>query len=117
MTPEELEEIVDRLERLTKVPDDVLCEIVTREGLSFWVFDRDAMPELSGAPDADRHLAAWLCRGCPVIDECLELELRAAGPDTVGVWGGLSDTDRRELYRYWAARLISNLRTDGGDAR
>lgn len=117
MTPEEFEEIVDRLERLAKVPDDALCDVVTRDGLCFWVFDREAMPEMSGSAEADRRLAAWVCRGCPVIDECLELELRAAGPDTVGVWGAMSDTDRRELYRYWAARLISRLRDGGGDAR
>nr|WP_307868879.1 WhiB family transcriptional regulator [Umezawaea beigongshangensis] len=52
----------------------------------------------------DRELAARMCAGCSVRDECLELELRTAGDDTVGVWGGLSADDRRELHPYWLRR-------------
>ena len=36
--------------------------------------------------------------------ECLEFELRTAGADTVGVWGGLNENDRRALHAIWAAR-------------
>jgi WhiB family redox-sensing transcriptional regulator len=43
-------------------------------------------------------LAARLCAGCPVRRECLEFELRTAGADTVGVWGGLSEDDREAIY-------------------
>lgn len=101
MNRDDYDEIVFGLDRYVDVPDDVLCEVVTRDGLCFWVFDREEMPELSGEEDPDRELAARMCAGCPVMDECLELELRAAGDQTVGVWGALSDTDRRRVHRIW----------------
>ncbi|TCO61071.1 transcription factor WhiB [Actinocrispum wychmicini] len=59
----------------------------------------------------DRELAARLCSGCPVQDECLELELRTAGLDTVGVWGAMSEDDRRGLYSHWCQR---GERAEGG---
>jgi WhiB family redox-sensing transcriptional regulator len=104
------EEVAARLDRYATTPDDVLAEVVTREGLCFWAFDRADMPELTGEDTPDRELAAWLCAGCPVIDECLELDLRTAGADTVGVWGALPDTDRRALCPVWLHRR-------GGEAR
>jgi len=114
MHRDDYEEIVDRLGRYAEVPDDVLAEVVTRDGLCFWAYDREEMPELSGVEDADMELAAWLCAGCPVMDECLELELRSAGEDTVGVWGGLSEVDRRAIGRVWKWRHI-NRRPRGGE--
>ena len=100
-------ELAARLDRYADVPDEVLCEVVTRDGLCFWVFDRETMPELTGEDSPDRELAAALCAGCPVVDECLELELRTHGEDTTGVWGALPDTDRRELHRVWKWRHIN----------
>jgi len=96
--------IVARLERLRAVPDDVLWTLVTRDGLCFWAFDRRDIPPLSGVDGPDRALAEFLCAGCPVMDECLELELRKAGLDTVGVWGAMAEQHRRELYPVWAAQ-------------
>ncbi|RBM21659.1 transcription factor WhiB [Prauserella sp. PE36] len=104
---DDYDEIAESLDYLADLPDDVLCEVVTRDGLCFWAFDRDGMPDLTGVPDPDRALAAAACAGCPVIQECLELELRAAGADTVGIWGALADTDRREVYRVWKWRHIN----------
>ena len=93
-------EIAGRLGRLRQAPAAVLATLVRRDGA--------CMRPLTGAEPAwrdahltDRDLAAELCRGCPVQDPCLELELRTAGPDTVGVWGGLPDDDRRDLHRLW----------------
>lgn len=94
-------------DRYADVPDEVLCTLVTRDGLCFWVFDRDAMPELTGEDTPDRELAARLCAGCPAMAECLELELRTAGEHTVGVWGGLADNDRRAVYRVWKVRHVN----------
>ncbi|MTD54077.1 WhiB family transcriptional regulator [Amycolatopsis pithecellobii] len=111
MTPDDYAEIAKRLDRLAPVPDEVLADVVTREGLCFWMFDRDEIPELSGEDVPDRELAAWMCAGCPVIDECLELELRTAGEHTVGVWGALADTDRRAVHRLWRWR---RNRPEGG---
>jgi WhiB family redox-sensing transcriptional regulator len=110
MTDYDYTEMAARLDRYADVPGDVLREVVTRDGLCFWAFDRTDMPELSGEDSPDRELAARMCAGCPVIDECRELELRTAGPGTVGVWGALPDTDRRALYPVW-------LRRRGGEAR
>lgn len=104
MTPDDYAETAKRLDPLAPVPDEILAELVVRGGLCFWAFDRDEMPELSGQDEPDRELAAELCAGCPVIDECLELELRTAGEHTVGVWGALSETDRREVHRLWSWR-------------
>jgi WhiB family redox-sensing transcriptional regulator len=86
-----------RLDRLQQVPTDVLTTVVERQGLclsGLW---------LAVEPDEedDRALAQRLCEGCPVIDECLELELRIAGARTTGVWGALPEDDRRALHRVW----------------
>jgi WhiB family transcriptional regulator, redox-sensing transcriptional regulator len=110
MTDYDYEEMAAQLDRYADVPDDVLNDVVTSDGLCFWAFDRTDMPELSGEDSPDRELAARMCAGCPVIDECRELDLRTAGPVTVGVWGALPDTDRRALYPVW-------LRRRGGEAR
>ena len=110
MTEYDYTEMATQLDRYADVPDDVLKVVVTRDGLCFWAFDWADMPRLSGDCSPDRELAAWMCGGCPVIDQCRELDLRTAGPDTVGVWGALPDTDRRALYPVW-------LRRRGGEAR
>lgn len=112
MTPDDYAAIARRLDRHEAVPVDVLTGLVTREGLCFWAFDRDEMPELSGEDTPDRELAARLCAGCPVIDECLELELRTAGEETVGVWGALAETDRRAVHRMWRWRRAGS---EGGE--
>ncbi len=41
--------------------------------------------------------AKELCGGCPVRAECLELAL--AGDERFGIWGGLSERERRRLAR------------------
>lgn len=100
-------EMAASLDRFVDVPADVLWRVVTRDGLCFWAFDRDEMPDLVGDENPDRALALDMCAGCPVTDECLELELRVAGPLTIGVWGGLPDSDRREVYQVWKWRHIN----------
>jgi WhiB family redox-sensing transcriptional regulator len=96
-------EIVTRLDRLTKVPTDVLAEIVMRDGACVWCYGEGDPPPLTGNDTADRELAARICAGCPVQDQCLELELRWAGKETVGVWGALSEQDRHTLFPLWQA--------------
>jgi len=110
MTEHDYTRMAAQLDRLAAVPDDVLADAVARDGLWLRAFDGAAMPDLTGDALPDRELATGLCAGCPVIDECLELDLRTAGPDTVGVWGALPDTDRRALYPVW-------LRRRGGETR
>ncbi len=97
-------EIAWRLDRLRWVPRDVLGDIVTRDGACMWAYTEGDPPQLTGNDTADRELAARLCAGCPVQDECLELELRIAGEQTTGVWGALAEDDRRALYPCWRQR-------------
>ena len=61
----------------------------------------DGPPRWLHENGTDRELAARLCPGCPVQVECLELELRMFGDQTVGVWGALGEDDRRALVPHW----------------
>jgi WhiB family redox-sensing transcriptional regulator len=50
-----------------------------------------------GPRRSNREAAAKaICAGCPVLRECREAALLAREP--YGVWGGLSESDREELY-------------------
>lgn len=105
----------DRLDRLADVPTNPLAHIVIRDGACIDALTAQDPPELTGEDMADRELAARLCSGCPVQEECLELELRWTGAHTAGVFGALPDEDRRALYPYWRARRTR--RYWGGDQR
>lgn len=94
-------EVARRLDRLRHVPSDVLGEIVLRDGACVWAYTSGDPPQLTANDLTDRELALWLCRHCPVRDECLEFELRTAGEQTTGVWGALTEDDRRALYPHW----------------
>jgi WhiB family redox-sensing transcriptional regulator len=89
-----------RLDRLRWVPSDVLTDVVTSEGVCMWPSPGEEPPDAR----TDSELAKLLCGGCPVQDECLELELRTAGTATVGVWGGMTDDERRALHPHWLRR-------------
>lgn len=99
------------LDALAEVPDEALSDLVARHGRCLSEITHGDPPEWSGGGSPDRELAARLCAGCPVRRECLEFELRTAGAQTVGVWGGLSEDDRRALHAVWQARAD---RTDRG---
>ena len=96
-----LVEIVKRLARLRRVPSGVLAEIVAWDGACMEISADDGPPRWLHEDGTDRELAARLCRGCPVQRECLELELRMFGEQTVGVWGALGEDDRRALVPLW----------------
>lgn len=49
----------------------------------------------------DYGAARALCAACEVRAECLEVAL--ANPELVGLWGGTSDRERREMRRGSAA--------------
>jgi WhiB family redox-sensing transcriptional regulator len=46
---------------------------------------------------ASTREAKEVCRGCVVREDCLEYAL--ANGETVGLWGGLSERERRRLRR------------------
>ncbi|MDQ4092773.1 MAG: WhiB family transcriptional regulator [Actinomycetota bacterium] len=90
-----------RLDRLQQVPTEVLTTVVVRRGLCLWGLWPEVEPDWEDCAPSDRALAERLCEGCPVIDQCLELDLRTAGASTTGVWGALPEDDRRALHRVW----------------
>ena len=103
------------LDYLAGVPDEVLSARVAEHGRCLWEVTSGDPPVWSVQGPPDRELAARLCAGCPVRAECVEFELRTAGADTVGVWGGLSEGDRRALYAVWkvqAERMPNQTSTD-----
>ena len=64
---------------------------------------RDADPELFFPDDDIRSarvqvkMAKLICRGCPVSATCLSWAL-ASGQEA-GIWGGLTEDERRRLHR------------------
>jgi WhiB family redox-sensing transcriptional regulator len=103
--PEEFfTQVVAGLDRFEQAPDDMLFEVVTRDGSCMVLYRLDLEPEWSGDELTDREMAARICAGCPVRDECLELELRTSGDATLGVWGALPAEDVRAVWPAWRSR-------------
>jgi WhiB family transcriptional regulator, redox-sensing transcriptional regulator len=48
-------------------------------------------------PKADYGRLRAVCGACPVRQECLDLAL--ADDSLIGLWGGMSDAERREIRR------------------
>jgi WhiB family redox-sensing transcriptional regulator len=116
--PEAAERHAAELDDLAAVPNEVLADLVARNCRCVWEITHGDPPSLTGEDAPDQELAARLCAGCPALRECLELELRDAGGQTVGVWGGLSEDDRRAVYalrRTRAGRDTATQRKDDAD--
>lgn len=54
-------------------------------------------------PENDNAKAKAMCHVCPVVDPCLQW---ATDNREYGIWGGMSETERRNLRRR-AARLAA----------
>ncbi|MFF3464599.1 WhiB family transcriptional regulator [Streptomyces sp. NPDC001984] len=55
-------------------------------------------PGENGADKRAREKKARaVCRRCPVIEACAWTAM--SGPETYGVWGGMSEGERRQLWR------------------
>ena len=71
---------------------------------------RDEDPELffpigtTGHALVQMEQAKAVCRRCPVVESCLDWALRS-GQDS-GVWGGLSEDERRALKRRQARTRV-----------
>ena len=48
--------------------------------------------------DADAAEAKAICARCPVLEPCAEYALSAR--EKIGVWGGLTERDRRRIIRH-----------------
>ncbi|MFZ4153650.1 WhiB family transcriptional regulator [Streptomyces pseudogriseolus] len=59
----------------------------------------------SGPALLQTEQAKAVCRRCPVREQCLEWALETG--QSIGVWGGTSETERRALKRRIAARRSS----------
>ncbi|WP_424184933.1 WhiB family transcriptional regulator [Actinokineospora sp. G85] len=98
------ERIAAELDAVADVPEEVLWHAVITDGACMAVYAEGQAPPFTGNERTDRELAARVCSGCPVRVQCLELELRTAGPLGLGVWGALNEEDRRAVYPLWLAR-------------
>jgi WhiB family transcriptional regulator, redox-sensing transcriptional regulator len=96
--------IAAQLDRFELVPDDVLWELVTRDGACMLRYRLDLEPEWTGDALTDRQLAARICADCPVRSECLELQLRTCGGQPLGVWGALHAEDLRAVFPVWRSQ-------------
>ena len=69
--------------------------------------DKNAEQLIAGEVTARAEAAKAICATCPVIKECREQSLKVREP--YGVWGGLSEDERRALKRRTArarARVV-----------
>lgn len=63
---------------------------------------RGAEPEVFfPVSDEDAWLAKQICEGCSVRVECLRFSLE--NHERYGVWGGVTEKERQEMYRRGAA--------------
>ncbi len=80
-----------------------------------WQLDgacRDADPTLFFHPEGERGparrkrdaAAKAVCASCPVMDLCREHALAVREP--YGVWGGMSEDDREEIYSTGRRRRV-----------
>lgn len=116
MNKRSYEETAAELDELAAVPTDVLAAWVTDRGRCLWETTFGDPPPWMGEDEPDRELATRMCAGCPVRAECLELELRVGGEETVGVWGALNEDDRRALHAVWSRRrrvVLEAMREEG----
>jgi len=58
--------------------------------------------------------AKMICAGCPVRVECADYAVRAREP--YGVWGGLSEEDREQIYARLDARFYPRREGEGARA-
>jgi WhiB family redox-sensing transcriptional regulator len=58
--------------------------------------------------------AKMICAGCPVRVECADYAVRAREP--YGVWGGLSEEDREQIYARLDTRFYPRREGEGARA-
>jgi WhiB family transcriptional regulator, redox-sensing transcriptional regulator len=67
-------------------------------GPDTWLFFPPSHFERRGDKDAREARAKAVCRTCPVRRECLDFALKIREP--YGIWGGLTEVERRDLMAH-----------------
>ncbi|MFD3583650.1 WhiB family transcriptional regulator [Streptomyces sp. NPDC058683] len=89
-----------------------------RPFLAYWNWQQHALcrgmdssvffspPGEQGAEKRTReNEARAVCRRCPVIEACAWTAIR--GPEPYGVWGGMSEGDRRQLRQLRPRKIVT----------
>ena len=64
-----------------------------------WARCRGVDPEIFYPPEEDDALEAKeICAGCPVREVCLDHALTRR--EKIGVWGGMTERERRRMLRH-----------------
>lgn len=92
-----------------------LIELMASAGTSDWESDalcaqtdpEEFFPDRGGNAKVPKKV----CRGCPVKDECLGAAL--ANDERFGIWGGLSERERRNLQKQIEASAAGRGRRAG----
>lgn len=77
------------LQRILKSGDEEWQAFAACKGLTDWFFVE------RGGQGASR--AKRICAGCPVQEQCLDFAVR--NNETMGIWGGKSERERRAIRR------------------
>ncbi|MBA0127413.1 WhiB family transcriptional regulator [Haloechinothrix sp. YIM 98757] len=77
--------------------NDASTEGYLRSDWRIWASCRDSDPDGLFVQGAEQHRAKTVCMGCPVRAECLAEALD--NRINFGVWGGMTERERRALLR------------------
>jgi WhiB family redox-sensing transcriptional regulator len=110
---ERLTGAAERLEWVRPASDDALGAAIVRAGSCMDTLPNGDRPGWLFDSETDPGVAARVCAGCPVQDECLELELRLFGAQKLGMWGVLGEGNRRALHPIWAHLREHAIDRDG----
>jgi WhiB family redox-sensing transcriptional regulator len=109
--------VVARLRSLRFVDDDALGAVVRGGAACLEAGADGTAPGWLHDEYTDPGHAARLCAGCPVRDECTELELRLIGDQTVGLWGAFGEGGRQALHRVWRVADVDDGTTGSAPDR
>lgn len=77
---------------LETIPSDIRGPACVDKGDYFFIEKIDV---ISGKAALKTRVAKAICQVCPIIEECLELSFEA--DNSKGIWGGLTEKERRKL--------------------
>lgn len=87
---------------LAHLPDDPELDSAWRQDAACQSLP-DTMFFLAGDDFAGMKRAKSVCEQCPVKDECLEFAI--VTNQSLGIWGGTTPNERRQIRRRWLRDL------------